>query len=88
MDALMKTNGESGPDIPVSVADVTLPKAKQYLMLLDEMTMAIIGKIMPGMQFVEVEGYGMKDNDDYMLLVNPVKKVASPPIEGEVGNDD
>ena len=74
MDAIM--NSTEGMD-KVSVADIPIAKSKQYLMLLDEMTMAIIGKIMPCMQFVEVEGFGMKDNDDYMLLVNPVKRVVS-----------
>lgn len=54
-----------------------LPKPKQYLLMADEMTMAILGRIMPGMLFVQVEGLAMQGNSDHMLLVNPLNK---PPV--------
>lgn len=60
------------------------PRSKQYLIMADEMHMAILGKIMPGILFVQVEGMAMKDNSDHMLLVNPIAKPAAvtAPIEG------
>lgn len=50
------------------------PKLKQYLLLADELHMSILGKLMPGLLFVEVEGLPMKDSTEYMLLANPVQK--------------
>ncbi len=47
------------------------PKPKQYLMVTDEITMIMMSKIIPGLQFVEVQGMAMKDNDTHFLLVNP-----------------
>jgi hypothetical protein len=59
-------------------------KPKQYLIMADELHMAILGKIIPGILFVQVEGMAMKDNSDHMLLVNPIAKPApeTAPIEG------
>lgn len=56
------------------IEPITMPK--QYLLMADEATMIMIGKIMPGMLFVQVEGMAMKDNDGHMLLVNPIAKPA------------
>lgn len=50
------------------------PKPKQYLLLADELHMTILGKLIPGLLFVEVEGLPMKDSTEYMLLANPVNK--------------
>ena len=60
------------------------PKAKQYLIMADEIHMAMLGKMMPGLLFVQVEGLAMQGNSDHMLLVNPVQKVptVTAPIEG------
>lgn len=68
---------EVAPEAPVS-------KPKQYLLMADEITMTILGKIMPGLLFVQVEGMAMQGNDNYMLLVNPIVKapVVTVPIEG------
>jgi len=64
-------------------------KQKQYLLMADQMTMALLSRLIPGMQFVEVEGIGMKDNPDYKLLANPVEKPKAEPEvlldEGENG---
>jgi hypothetical protein len=68
---------EVAPEAPI-------PKPKQYLVMVDEITMAILGKIMPGLLFVQVEGMAMQGNDNHMLLVNPVVKPPVPtvPVEG------
>ncbi len=47
-------------------------KPKQYLLVVDEISMAILGRIMPGLMFVQVEGIGMQNNPNHMLLVNPI----------------
>lgn len=57
-------------------------KPKQYLLMADELHMAVLGKIIPGLLFVQVEGMGMQNNPNYMLLVNPIAQPqASSPIE-------
>lgn len=64
---------ETPPDAPAQ-------KPKQFLLVADEFTMAVMSKIMPGMLFVEVQGMAMKDNDTHMLLVNPKAVPAAPPV--------
>lgn len=54
--------------------DEETPKPKQYLLMADEITMAYLGKLIPSMRFVEVEGRSVIENNEYMLLVNPVPK--------------
>lgn len=63
------------PEEAVIPAEEVAPKPKQYLLMVDEASMIFLGKLIPAMLFVQVEGLAMKDNDQYMLLVNPVKKV-------------
>lgn len=57
---------------------VAAPKAKQYLIMADELHMAMLGKIIPGLLFVQVEGMAMQNNDQHMLLVNPIVKPPAP----------
>lgn len=64
----------------------TAVKPKQYLLLADEMHRVLLGRLIPGILFVEVEGINMKDNDGYMLLANPVPRAVSvdnsnPPVQ-------
>ena len=58
------------------VAEAPVQKPKQYLIMADEVTMAVLGKLMPTLLFVQVEGMAMQGNDGYMLLVNPLNKPA------------
>lgn len=60
-------------EIPVDQGQ-TAPKPKQYLIMADELHMALFSKMMPGLLFVEVEGMGMQGNDTHKLLVNPLPK--------------
>lgn len=57
---------------------------KQYLLMADEVTMPILGKLIPGLLYVQVEGMAMQGNDNHMLLVNPMVKPTVPtiPLEG------
>lgn len=49
-------------------------KPKQYLLMADQLTMTFLTRLMPGLQFVQVEGMPVKDNDAYQVLVNPLPK--------------
>jgi len=46
--------------------------SKQYLIMVDELHMALLNKMIPGMLFVQVEGMNMADNPKYQVLVNPL----------------
>jgi hypothetical protein len=49
------------------------PKPKQYLILVDELHKAILGKLCPGLAYVEVTGMPITGNNDYQVLVSPVQ---------------
>lgn len=52
-------------------------KQKQYLLLANEIHMALLGRLMPGLMFLQVEGINLKENDSYMVLVNPINPVGA-----------
>lgn len=51
-----------------------LVKKRQFLVMVDEVYMSLVSKLMPGIQFCEVEGLTIPDNDNYHLLANPTPK--------------
>jgi hypothetical protein len=53
---------------------------KQYLLMVDEVSMAILGKLLPSIKYVAVEGMFLKDNANYQMLVSPL-----PPQEKDPG---
>lgn len=59
-------------------------KPKQFLIMADEMGIALLGKLIPSLLYVEVEGLAMQNNPNHMLLVNPIKREApkTEAIEG------
>lgn len=58
-----------------------VPKVKNYLLMIDDMSMMFLSKLIPGMKFVEVEGMSMIDNPGYQVLVNPLPKPVEAPVE-------
>lgn len=66
-------------EVAAPVEEVVQSNPKQYLLMVDEASMVFLGKLMPSVLFVQVEGLAMKDNDQHMLLVNPVKKSEEEP---------
>lgn len=48
--------------------------SKQYILIADEINISLLGKVMPGLKFLEVEGMNLKDHEGYQLLVNPMPK--------------
>ncbi len=58
------------------------PNPKQYILVADDLHMAVLSKIMPGIQFIPVVGMGMQNNNDYTALVTPIKKdIELKPLE-------
>lgn len=55
-------------EIPV----VEKPKSKQYLLMVDEISVALLSRICPSIQFVQVEGIKMQNNETHMALVTPM----------------
>ena len=67
---------------PIVVDQPKAPQVKQYLMMVDELNVAIIGKICTGIQFVQVEGINIKGTDSHLALVTPMAKPVVPvPIQ-------
>lgn len=52
---------------------------KQFIALLNEGNVAMLGALCPGMRFVQVGGMIMPGNDENMVLVSPKPKVIEPP---------
>lgn len=57
-----------------------MPKPKQYLIMADELHMALFARLLPGLLFLQVEGMNVEKNDQHMLLVTPKPK----PVENDV----
>jgi hypothetical protein len=57
---------------------------KQFLLVCDDVQMAFLSRVMPGIQFVEVRAMNLSDNKEMMALVTPAPKapeVAEPAPE-------
>ncbi len=62
--------------------EVEVPvKHKQYILIVDDTLIPVIGALFPSLRFVEVEGMTLEQNPAYNLLVNPkeVKKEENAP---------
>jgi hypothetical protein len=60
---------------------------KQFVLMVDETSMALLSKLMPSLMYVEVRGIPMTDNLDFVLLGTPnVRPVVETPevIQEEV----
>jgi len=51
---------------------------KKYAVLVDDMTMAYLGKIIPSLRFLEIEGVNLQGHEGNVFLVNPVKEEFKP----------
>jgi hypothetical protein len=60
------------------------PKLKQYLLVVDDVGMALMQRLSHGINFVEVQGMSMTDNPYHSFLVTPIAK---PPVETPVTDD-
>ena len=56
---------------------------KLFLVTVNQMTMALLGNLMPGLQFIEVQGVKL-DNDPYVnILTSPIPRPQKTPISLE-----
>ncbi len=54
--------------------EVEVPvKHKQYILIVDDTLIPVIGALFPSLRFVEVEGMTLEQNPAYNLLVNQKK---------------
>lgn len=66
---------------------VSIPKPKQYLLVVDDMGLTFLNKVIPSITFVEVHGMNMQGEANFQFLVTPAApKVAEivPPNPEEV----
>lgn len=47
---------------------------KQYILMVDHINMLLIGKVLPGIQFLEVQGMNVQGNDALQVLTTPIVK--------------
>lgn len=69
------------------MTEETKAAPKQYLLMADEMNMALLARVMPGIRYVEVQGMVMTDNAGFNALVTPVPKPVEPPAPTVDGQD-
>lgn len=63
-------------------APIAPPKRKEFFLMVDEIQMSLLSRVLPGIQYVEVQGMNIKDVPNHLLLVTPAK------IEPKVENGD
>lgn len=57
---------------------------KQYIVVVDDVGMALLANIAKVFTFIEVQGMPMVDNAAYQFLVNPVQKVEGEREDREI----
>lgn len=60
------------------------PKRKEFFLMVDEIQMSLLSRVLPGIQYVEVQGMNIKDVPNHLLLVTPAK--VEPKVEN--GNSE
>ncbi len=74
---MTENNQESSQNEAPKEPDVKINNVQpepQFLVMVDQMHMALLSKIIPGLKYVQVEGMSMTDNKTHQLLVNPLPK--------------
>ena len=64
------------------------PKPKQYLLMADELHMAMLGKLIPGLMYVQVQGMAIAGNSDHMMLVNPLPHIDPKSIPSQLSEEE
>ncbi len=54
---------------------------KQYLLMVNEISMLMLSKMFNGIEFLEVEGMHIKENERVMVMVTPIKDVTKTELE-------
>ncbi len=58
--------------------EVPAHQKKQYLLMVDEVAMAMLSRLSPSVAFVQVEGMPLENNPGYQVLVSPMIKPQEP----------
>lgn len=58
---------------------IEVPKKKSYLLMVEDIQMALMSRIFTGIQYVEVQGFNLKESPEHLLLVTPVKLLDQSP---------
>lgn len=64
--------------VPVAAEQAVPTAPKQYMLMVDEATVASLSRVIPELRFVQVQGLVMKDNTENMVLVTPFPKMPVP----------
>lgn len=65
----------------VKANEVPQNQKKQYLLMIDEIGMAMLSRLSPAFAFVQVEGMPLNDQPNYQVLVSPLPKPVEAPVE-------
>jgi hypothetical protein len=64
------------------------PKPKQYLLMADELHMAVLSKLLPGLMYVQVQGMAIAGNSDHMILVSPLPHIDPKSIPSQLSEEE
>lgn len=63
------------------MTDVPENQKKQYIVMVDEVGMALMAQMCPRMSFCPVEGMPLDNNPNYQVLVSPLSPKAQEVLE-------
>lgn len=56
-----------------------MDRPRQYVPLLDDVTIAMLSRLVPSMKFVQIEGMMVDGNTNHQFLVSPLNKMPDAP---------
>jgi len=62
-------------------AQIPVPPQKQYMLLLDQVGVALLSRLCPSFRFLEVEGMMIDGTLAHQFIVNPLPKSEEAPTE-------
>jgi len=62
------------------MSEIPMHQKKQYLLMIDEVGMAMLARLMPCLGFVPVEGMPLDNNPGYQVLVSALSKPVDPVV--------
>jgi len=65
--------------VPVEPPKEAVPPAKQYVIIVDDLGVQLMGRVCPGLKFLEVEGMKIAGHEKHQFLVNPLPQPSEVP---------
>jgi hypothetical protein len=84
MDKMSESIKEEEVTPETSPGPIAPPPRKEFFLMVDEIQMSLLSRVLPGIQYVEVQGMNIKDEPNHLLLVTPIK--VEPKVEN--GNSE